>query len=203
MKIAVVGKGGSGKSSTSWLLTKYFQSQKRNVLAIDADFNMDLGHNLGWSESIEIPFFSHSEPDFYQYQGLDQSVYYVDMPTRQDMKKFSYRPHDALTQKYIHPIEEGIDLIVAGPIHQDRLYGHRCTHAYMSSLKMYLPLLTKASEDVVVVDSVAGTDMVAYGMYLGVDAMIVVVEETPNSMGVYRQIKEIADEFERVSHRRW
>ncbi len=195
MKLAIVGKGGSGKSSVSWLLTKYFQSRNQNVLAIDADYNMDLGHNLGWNESIEIPYFSHSEVDFYQYQELDQSVYYVDMPAREDMKYFSYRPNDPVTEKYIYPIEKGVDLMVAGPVHTDRLYGHRCTHAYMSSLKMYLPLLKKRKEDIVIIDSVAGTDMVSYGMYLGVDAMVVVVEETPNSMGVYRQIKEIADEF--------
>ena len=49
MKIAIIGKGGSGKSSISWLLTNYF-SQNKKVLAIDADYNMDLMHNFGIEE---------------------------------------------------------------------------------------------------------------------------------------------------------
>lgn len=51
------------------------------------------------------------------------------------------------------------------------------------------------SDSVVIVDSVAGTDMVGYGLYLGVDAMVVVVEETKNSIKVFYQIEEIARQF--------
>lgn len=194
MKIAIVGKGGSGKSSVSWLLSKTLQQQAVHTLAIDADYNMDLGHNLGWDEDISIPYFSDAEPDFYQYQELSQDVYYVHMPER-NMKAFSYRPHDIVTDKYSYPVQRYIDLIVAGPLHDDLLYGHRCSHAYVSALKMYLPLLEKKAEDVVLIDSVAGTDMVGYGMYLGVDAMVCVVENTKNSIGVYHHIKTIAQEF--------
>jgi CO dehydrogenase nickel-insertion accessory protein CooC1 len=40
MKIAILGKGGSGKSSVSWLLINYLVSkQENNVLAIDTDNN--------------------------------------------------------------------------------------------------------------------------------------------------------------------
>lgn len=47
MKIAFVGKGGSGKSSLSWLFVKTLESSGSDVLAIDADHNMDLTSNLG------------------------------------------------------------------------------------------------------------------------------------------------------------
>ncbi len=47
MKIAVVGKGGSGKSSVSWLLTEHIlQNSNKKVLAIDADYNMDFSYLL-------------------------------------------------------------------------------------------------------------------------------------------------------------
>jgi CO dehydrogenase nickel-insertion accessory protein CooC1 len=40
MKIAFVGKGGSGKSSTSWLIIKTIEDMGAFVLAIDADHNI-------------------------------------------------------------------------------------------------------------------------------------------------------------------
>jgi CO dehydrogenase nickel-insertion accessory protein CooC1 len=38
LKLAIVGKGGSGKSTVSWLLLQYLASLKQNVLGIDADY---------------------------------------------------------------------------------------------------------------------------------------------------------------------
>ena len=46
--IAVAGKGGTGKTTTSALMTRYFTKSKyRPVLAIDADPNSNLGETLG------------------------------------------------------------------------------------------------------------------------------------------------------------
>jgi CO dehydrogenase maturation factor len=54
MKIVVMGKGGSGKSSLSWLLSKYISKSKK-VVAIDADHNMDLTSNLGILVDSDTP----------------------------------------------------------------------------------------------------------------------------------------------------
>ena len=68
MRIAIIGKGGSGKSSISWLLSKYFSATKK-VLSIDADYNMDLMHNLDVSEDT-ITFLKNSEKDIYDTFNL-------------------------------------------------------------------------------------------------------------------------------------
>ena len=47
MKIAVVGKGGSGKTTTSAVLARSFARQGHNVVGLDCDTNPNLGRSLG------------------------------------------------------------------------------------------------------------------------------------------------------------
>ncbi|MGI8535521.1 MAG: AAA family ATPase [Mycobacteriales bacterium] len=47
MKIAVVGKGGSGKTTTSAVLARTFARDSRSTLALDCDSNPNLGISLG------------------------------------------------------------------------------------------------------------------------------------------------------------
>ena len=50
MKVAFVGKGGSGKTTLSALFCRYLASSHSPVIAIDADINQHLGDALGLSE---------------------------------------------------------------------------------------------------------------------------------------------------------
>ena len=47
MKIAVVVKGGSGKTTTSGVLARTLSRQGRSVIALDCDTNPNLGISLG------------------------------------------------------------------------------------------------------------------------------------------------------------
>ena len=64
LKVAVVGKGGSGKSTLSWLLMQSLASQNQSVLGIDADFNMNLLTNLGLTYSPDLPTIHHFHAQF-------------------------------------------------------------------------------------------------------------------------------------------
>jgi CO dehydrogenase nickel-insertion accessory protein CooC1 len=50
VKIAVVGKGGSGKTTTSAVLARSFGRAGASVLALDCDTNPNLGISLGLGE---------------------------------------------------------------------------------------------------------------------------------------------------------
>ncbi|MBO0849661.1 MAG: AAA family ATPase, partial [Pseudonocardia sp.] len=50
MRIAFVGKGGSGKTTLAALFTRYLAELGLSVLAIDADINQHLGQALGLDE---------------------------------------------------------------------------------------------------------------------------------------------------------
>jgi CO dehydrogenase maturation factor len=57
MKIAISGKGGSGKTTTAGTLARVFARQGYPVLAIDGDSNPNLGITLGVApdEADHIP----------------------------------------------------------------------------------------------------------------------------------------------------
>lgn len=57
MKIAVAGKGGSGKTTTAGTLARLLSRQGHPVLAIDGDSNPNLGIMLGISpdEADQVP----------------------------------------------------------------------------------------------------------------------------------------------------
>lgn len=198
MRIAIVGKGGSGKSSLSWLMAEYSAAQGKNVLAIDADYNMDLAHNLGIDPLRDIPsdrLLKRSESDIYKIFGLQLHENAFMIPEKNPQEVFSLSPSDTFTQKYSHVIHPNLKLMVLGDHDNETLYSGRCSHAYAKGIKFYLPYLSLTKNDIVIIDSVAGTDMVNYGLYLGVDAIISVVEDTRNSVAVMESVKELAQKL--------
>lgn len=50
MKVAVVGKGGSGKTTTAAVLARTLSRQGVPTLALDCDTNPNLGLSLGFGE---------------------------------------------------------------------------------------------------------------------------------------------------------
>ncbi len=52
MKIAVAGKGGSGKTTISATLARVLARRGRRVLAVDADSNPNLGVSLGLPREV-------------------------------------------------------------------------------------------------------------------------------------------------------
>ena len=52
MKIAVVGKGGSGKTTTSAVIARTLARSGRPTLALDCDSNPNLGISLGIGEDV-------------------------------------------------------------------------------------------------------------------------------------------------------
>ena len=52
MKVAVVGKGGSGKTTTSAVLARTIARSGRSTLALDCDSNPNLGISLGLGEDV-------------------------------------------------------------------------------------------------------------------------------------------------------
>jgi CO dehydrogenase nickel-insertion accessory protein CooC1 len=191
MKIAFVGKGGSGKSSITWLAVKTLESLSIPTLAIDADHNMDLTSNLGLDPE-KTPLMHKTDKEFLEATGATGGKFaeYISGIDVSKLPAFSLFPHDAYTASVISNLSPELSLLNIGLGSPDIVFQEKCAHALSGPLKFYLGLLQE-KDSFVVVDSVAGADMINFGLYAGIDAVIGVVEPHRNSIKVFEQIHEI------------
>ena len=191
MKIAFVGKGGSGKSSTSWLAVKTLENMGVHVLAVDADHNMDLTSNLGLDPE-NTPLMHKTEKEFMDIVGVGTSgkISTVLSQVEESLPTFTIHPKDSYTSKISTEISNNLSLINIGLGSPDVMFSGKCAHGLSGSLKYYLGLLNE-KDNFVVIDSVAGADMLNYGLYAGIDAVVGVVEPHRNSVKVFEQIQDI------------
>lgn len=194
MKVAFIGKGGSGKSTVSWLATHILSASGRRVLAIDADHNMDFVSLLGQKVEDTTPTMHRHADDFRAAVGQKEDKRWHEiMLDGRSLPTFTLKPKDNYTAKLALPVSENIDLIAVGLGAEDVLFSDRCAHGHSASLKFYLPLLDEGDGGDVVIDGVAGADMMNFGLFLGADAVVVVVEPHQNSVRVLEQVASIAD----------
>ena len=191
MKIAFVGKGGSGKSSISWLAVKTLEDMGSCVLAVDADHNMDLTSNLGLDPE-DTPLMYATEKAFMESIGMVREKKLSSLVTKEEntLPSFTTSPQDSYTTSIAAKISERVSLINIGLGSPEVMFSSKCAHGLSGPLKYYLGLLNEG-DDVVVIDSVAGADMLNYGLYAGIDAVIGVVEPHRNSVKVFEQIQDI------------
>ncbi len=188
MKIAFVGKGGSGKSSVSWLAIKTLEDMGSTVLAVDADHNMDLTSNLGLNPE-KTPLMHKTEREFMEHTQVTKVSGVLDKDAS-SLPSFTLDPLDTYTQSITTPVSKNLSLINIGLGSPDVMFSGKCAHGLSGPLKYYLGLLEE-KDNFVVIDSVAGADMLNYGLYAGIDAVIGVVEPHRNSIKVFEQIQDI------------
>lgn len=190
MKIAILGKGGSGKSSISWLIANVLTKDMNfKTLAIDGDHNMDLTSNLGVNTD-DVNFFKGFNTRFRELSGMPTKGMWKEYFSSTKLD-FIY-PNDPELNEYIKTVSENLELMVIGLGDQDLMNYQVCSHGVSAPLKYLLPTIALSPKSAIVYDSVAGVDMLNYGMYFGFDLLLVVVESHTNSIKVAKQIQSLA-----------
>jgi CO dehydrogenase maturation factor len=201
--IALMGKGGTGKTFTSLGLIQSLRKLDKAMIVADADTNRSLsrylaGYYLGYGEEElkQLPQITLAEQDFYEFQQLDSERLYRDFyGTPFDrVKNFSVEPPDSFTQKYIKSLDEKLALMSVGTsaLRKEELYSNRCSHATLNPLKAWLALSTNG---IIVADCGGGEDVGRFGLPIGAHVVVVVVEATPDAIAISEDIRAIDEEL--------
>ncbi|TFI55142.1 carbon monoxide dehydrogenase maturation protein [Mastigocladus laminosus UU774] len=201
--IALMGKGGTGKTFTSLGLIQSLRRLGKTMIVADADPNRSLSrylssHYLGYGEKElqKLPLITQAEKDFYEFQGLGREQTYREFygTSFSETKKFSIDPTDSFTEKYVKTLSDGLALMSVGTtaLRMEELYSTRCSHATLNPLKAWLALCTNG---IVVLDCGGGEDAGRFGLPIGADVVVVVVEATPDSVAISEDIRAIDEEL--------
>jgi CO dehydrogenase maturation factor len=185
-KIAVCGKGGSGKSSIVTLLANGLQTVGYRILVVDSDeSNPGLYRMLG---------FEDRPKPLLELVGGKKEVF-------QAFSEDSESPESVLTRDNIETRElplpyvverDGIRLICIGKILQS-LEGCACPMGVLS--REFLNRLSLQEDEVALVDMEAGVEHFGRGVETSVDSVLIVTEPSLDSLELTEKINTFATEI--------
>ncbi|MFJ9631429.1 ATP-binding protein [Streptomyces sp. NPDC091280] len=205
MKIAFVGKGGSGKTTLSSLFVRHLVATAQPVVAVDADINQHLGPALGLdeAEAAALPALGEHLPLIKDYlRGSNPRIASADTmikttPPGAGSRLLRVRENNPVYDICARPVEldgGAARLMVTGPF-TDADLGVSCYHSKTGAVELCLNHLVDGRDEFVVVDMTAGSDSFASGMFTRFDITFLVAEPTRKGVSVYRQYKEYARDF--------
>lgn len=195
MIIGFLGKGGSGKSTLATHTTRLLHKLGNTVLAIDADYNMDLTHNLDAPEKMNFLGDTACADIKLFFNDIHKTTYRDIVLEHDGSQKFTLNPLDTFTEKYSTELKPGLRLMAVGPQTMRVLTGQTCSHGLGGSLKAFLPLLDLHKHEAVVVDEKAGADSVGTGVPTGFNLALIVVEPTVYGIKAAKQIAGYLDHY--------
>ena len=178
IKISVCGKGGSGKSTLVSLLAQAAQDQGFKALVVDSDeSNSGLFRMLGLDKA-PIPLI--------ELVGGRETI-------KEKMNQPSILSETDITLEqipsgYINE-KNGLKLISIGKIHQ-ALEGCACPMGVLS--REFLKKLRLGPDEIAIVDMEAGVEHFGRGIDNSLDAVLVVVEPSFESIALAEKIKDLA-----------
>lgn len=201
VKIAFVGKGGSGKTTLSSLFVSYLADAAKPVLAIDADINQHLAVALGATEEEALAW-----PTLGDNMALIKEYLRGANPRIPDAASMIKTTPPGRGSRLVKPFEDnpvfdacfrslgGVRLGVTGQFDEDDL-GVACYHSKVGAAELLLNHMVDGRGEYVVMDMTAGADAFASGLFTRFDVTFLVCEPTLRSVGVYRQYADHARDF--------
>ena len=176
MKIAVTGKGGSGKSTISGALCRHLADQGHRVVGVDGDPNPNLGISLG----VEREQVEAMEPIL---NALIASGHTHNEPTPD--------PEDLL-ERYGMDAPGGVRLVATGKIERPT-DSCLCCGSHMTTRQFFGEL---ADDDrIVVADLEAGINDLLWAEPGADDVVLVVAEPSAKSVEIARRAREVATDL--------
>jgi len=174
VKIALAGKGGTGKTTISSLIVRSLIEDKRgSILALDADPNSNLNEILGVKVASTVGMIRE---DFKKNAARLAGGIYKDQLVEMNI-------HQALVEG------KGFDLLVMG-----RGEGPGC-YCYANNLfKKYIDIL-QDNYDYIIMDNEAGMEHLSRRTTSNVNYLIIISDPSPKGILTASRIKDLSDEI--------
>jgi CO dehydrogenase maturation factor len=205
MRLGIIGKGGSGKTtlSAALALTGAAQSQ---VLAIDADINQTLGPLLGFAADAitSRPSLGTNKDILRQHirgnsARLDSAdtIIKTTLPTAGgNLVRLS--PTDPVLATHALWRDKLCLLPIGGFTEAD--IGVACYHSKTGMVELLLNHLPDTRDDLILTDFSAGADLFASGLFTRYDMLLLVIEPTRQSVQVAQQILAYSKPYDVCIH---
>jgi CO dehydrogenase maturation factor len=183
MKLAIVGKGGVGKTTLAAALAKWLVGLSRPVVAVDADPDGNLAAALGVpADALPQPIAQMREMVLERTGARDEGAGLM----------FKLNPRvDDLSERFAVMVG-GVRLLVLGTV---ELGGKGCMCPEGAVLKALMQHLLLWVPDDVILDMEAGLEHMGRASARGVDAMITVVEPGMRSVQTAQRIRKLAGDI--------
>ena len=185
MKIAVTGKGGVGKTTLVSILAGLYARDGKNVLAVDADPDSNLGLALGFTEAelADVTPISEMRDLIAERTGSTKDSF---------GKFFKINPQvNDIPDRFARE-KNGVRLLVMGTVETG---GGGCVCPEHVMLKRIISHLVVDADSLVIMDMEAGLEHLGRGTAGMVDYFIVVTEPGARSIQTYHRIKGLASDL--------
>ena len=186
-KIAVCGKGGSGKSSVVALLANGLRRRGRRVLVVDSDES-----NPGLHRSLGFP--ARPGP-LLELVGGKKNVFPTFSEGAEPSKNVLTQEEIAVSdipREYVAE-SDGVTLVCIGKI-LESLEGCACPMGALS--REFLKRLSLREDEVAVVDMEARVEHFGRGVETSIDSVLIVVEPSFDSLELAEKIHVLAAQIE-------
>jgi len=191
MKIAFLGKGGSGKSTISSLFSIYLLKEKNNIALFDADINVHVEKLFNVKVEKEKYLSLKDNPlKIRKYlKGRNQLIknekYFVKTtPPGKGSNFFEINENNFIVKNFGLKITENFYLFNVGT-YESEGKGLSCYHTNLSIFENIISHSLLKEKDYLIADMVAGIDSLANSLYIQFDVLFFIVEPTPESVAVF------------------
>jgi CO dehydrogenase maturation factor len=185
LKIAISGKGGTGKTTLTSLLAQTYVDRGREVLAVDSDPSPSLANALAFPDELlaKLQPISKMEVLIEERTGAKPGA---------AAGFFTINPRvDDLPERF-SAVHEGVRLLEMGSVNSG---GGGCICPESAMLKTLFTHLLFRKDDILLMDMYAGVEHLGRATVDFVDTMLIVVEPTRRSLTTANQIKQLAEDI--------